>query len=44
MASMRRTIARAMSRNPHKWRMVAHNPGENRNERRQRAHAEKKKK
>lgn len=44
MASMRRTIVRAMKRDPKMWRLVAHNYGENRNERRQRAHSKKKEK
>jgi hypothetical protein len=37
MASQRRTIARAISRNPYSWRDVAYKYGENRNERRHRA-------
>ncbi len=43
MASMRRTIARAMTRDPKMWRRVEHKPGENRNERRQRAHSKQQK-
>lgn len=37
MASMRRTILRAIERNPRSWRSVAYKPGENRVERRHRA-------
>ena len=37
MASLRRTIARAMERNPRAWRSVRFKPGENRVERRHRA-------
>ena len=44
MASMRRTIVRAITCNPKTWRLVAYNHGENRNERRRRAHAPKKEK
>ena len=37
MASIRRTIKRAIERDPASWRFVNYKPGENRNERRQRA-------
>lgn len=37
MASIRRTIARAMERNPRSWRSYRFKAGENRTERRRRA-------
>lgn len=37
MASIRRSILRAIERDPSEWRGVAHKPLENRNERRYRA-------
>ena len=43
MASMRRTILRAIERNPNEWRGVNDKPGENRIERRRRAAAAKSK-
>lgn len=44
MASLRRTITRAIKRNPDNWRGVQFKPGENRVERRRRAKATQKQK